>query len=165
MSKIETIVLSIIVLALIILGANALLDVKNKTIGYQILDSYTLASTEWGGVGSSTSLTISTNNADKVGLNIDLTTASTVSEVDWVVYYSNDASTWYAQDDFTDTSATVDTHGATALTHKWTPGSATQLYKRINYTDIVSKYMKFTFTAVGATSTIAAEAVTSQTTQ
>ena len=138
--------------------------VKNdETLGNQVIDRIDVSLTELTGVGSSTSVIFSTKNADKVALNLDLTTASSVSELDWIVYFSEDASNWFSQDDYADTSSVVDTHGATALTHKWTPGTATESYKRIVYTDILSSYMKVEFTAVGATSSIAMDIITQQT--
>lgn len=163
MTKLDKLIVGTIVGALVIVALSALFSVKKEIVGYQTLDTYNISSTEWTAVGSTTSLTISTKNADKVSLSIDSTPNGATSGVNWVTYFSDDATTWYQE-----SVASSSYDGAyvqeAGVTHKWLPGTS-RAYLKTDHTNISSNYMKVTFTAVGATSTIAVKAVTQQTTQ
>lgn len=122
-----------------------------------------MSSTALTDVSSTTSVSFEVEDAVQVDMNLRATSSDVSAVVTWKNYFSYDNSTWYGEDDFTDTSAVVDTHGATVLVHKWTPAStSTSLLKNVKNLNVSSKYMKIEFGNDTATSTIEAEIIIKQ---
>lgn len=158
--------IGLLVALIALLGGNV---VTNGVVGgYQSRDvtkigtGATTAGTEDLSVGSTTEAVISTKNADKVSINILMKPSSAAANLTWTYYYSQDGINYYAEDEDTETSQVLITHGATALVHSWTPATTATTTKRLEIPDVNSDYMKVIFTAAASSSEIYAEVITEQ---
>ncbi len=123
--------------------------------------------------GATTTMPFSSNNADVIDLNIELTSSSTIPTLTWQYEFANNAACttsgwancdWHAEDGNTVTSNILVTHGANPLLHQWTPPATTtdgEIWKKnVQIPSTAAKYTRISFSiGSGAVADIWAEAI------
>ena len=139
--------------------------------GYQILDTYTLASTKLEPAFSTTTdsyyvaarlYASSTKNIDDAKLLIDFEASTTASVLNWTYAYSMDGTSWFGEDDITETSNILFTHGSSTVVNTIAPQSTTRIYKYIDVGDIDANHFRISFDVDSATGTLSAVLITEQ---
>jgi hypothetical protein len=114
---------------------------------------------------ASTTLTVSIKNANALRLNTSLKASTTASYLLYTLEFSNDETassrTWYGEDNMTQTSNVLGTHGATALVHTWTPAnaSASSTPHSFYHTNLDAKFLRITASIKGANGGLYMEAI------
>lgn len=113
--------------------------------------------------GTATStLTMSTSNSKHIDLNIKFTASSSLSVLNYKVYFSNDdgaSKSWYAEDNYTVSGITT-THASTTVTNTWIPATTVAQYKNVAITPVASKYTKVEFSNTIAGGALYVEGIT-----
>lgn len=135
---------------------------------YRLSDAAATTTPHFQGTGAaSTTLTMSVTNAKHIDLNIWAKSTSTIPVITWTWYFSSDDGAnknWYPEDGNTVTSNTLVTHGASPLTHSWTPVATSTVgetwLKNAAVDPVASKYAKVMIDATGAATDLYVEGVT-----
>lgn len=114
--------------------------------------------------GATKQVILDVRDAQGAFLDVSMTASTTASVLNWYYEFTNDnncgfnasptACTWYLQDGTTVTSNILTAHASTTVNHTWTRQSTSTANKRIDLGDVNAKFIRTTFTATGATSTI-----------
>jgi len=113
-------------------------------------------------VGSSTTFSFRTGDVGKINLLLQFNNyGATTSALNIAYEYSDNNIDWYGEDNMTQTSNILGTHGSTTMQHLWSPINTinSTVRKSIIITPL-SEYIKITFTAVTGASKIWAKAIT-----
>ena len=114
---------------------------------------------------ATTTITGFTGRADQIDLNLLAVASSTATVWLYTVQFSPNyvSSTgngdWYNEDCSTITSNTVITHGASACSHTWTPGTAVTQKKNFSIGTTQSKWFRINFSVNGAGGSLHAQAI------
>lgn len=169
MKKLIYLVASVLVVSVIALGLsmfNATKNTTKKDMGFansynnviKINSNATTSPITLIPTGT-TSFTFASDGVSKMNLLLQFQGSSTLSVLNWTREYSDNGIDWYGEDNMTQSSNILGTHGSTTVVHSWSPSSASMVRKSI-IIEPLALWSRITFTGVTATSTLYVKAIT-----